>query len=113
MPRHHGPPRPHRRYKPGPPPPGGGEVADRVGEAVGGIIDLDHTLAVVRYWKGFPADTVVIEVEPGDRAFGLGFSDEVESVVDTVLAMIREEVDLHLSGDGVVADSGSSREVSE
>jgi hydrogenase maturation protease len=113
MPRDIDPPGTIRRYKLDLTPPGDEEVADRLGEAVGGIIDLDHTLAVVRYWKGFPADTVVIEVEPGDRAFGLGFSDEVESVVDTVLAMIREEVDLHLSGDGVVADSGSSREVSE
>jgi Ni,Fe-hydrogenase maturation factor len=67
-------------------------VADRLGEAVGGIIDLDHTLAVVRYWKGFPPDTVVIEVEPGDRAFGLGFSTEVESKVGDVLAMVRKEV---------------------
>jgi Ni,Fe-hydrogenase maturation factor len=38
-------------------------------------------------------DTVVIEVEPADRSFGLGFSDEVEAVVDQVLAMVREEVD--------------------
>ncbi|HYX44447.1 MAG TPA: hypothetical protein VE760_05335, partial [Acidimicrobiales bacterium] len=73
-------------------PPAEKDVADRLGEAVGGIIDLDHTLAVVRYWKGFPADTVVIEVEPGDRAFGLGFSAEVEAQVDAILAMVREEV---------------------
>lgn len=92
MPRDIDPPGTIRRYQLDLTPPGDEEVADRLGEAVGGIIDLDHTLAVVRYWKGFPADTVVIEVEPGDRAFGLGFSDEVESVVDTVLAMIQEEV---------------------
>jgi Ni,Fe-hydrogenase maturation factor len=59
---------------------------------VGGIIDLDHTLAVVKYWRGFPRDTVVLEIEPGDRSFGLGFSAEVEAAVDTVLAMVREEV---------------------
>ena len=104
MPRDVDPPGTIRRYQLDLTPPGDEEVADRLGESVGGIIDLDHTLAVVRYWKGFPADTVVIEVEPGDRAFGLGFSDEVESVVDTVLAMIHEEVGL-ASDAGVGAES--------
>lgn len=82
-----------RRYKLDLTPPPDEEVHERLGEAVGGIIDLDHTLAVVRYWRGFPENTVVIEVEPADRAFGLGFSDEVEGVVDTVLEMVRSEVD--------------------
>ena len=68
------------------------DLQERLAEAASGIIDLDHTLAIVRWGKGFPADTVVIEVEPGDRSFGLGFSDEVEATVDQVLALIREEV---------------------
>jgi hydrogenase maturation protease len=92
MPRDVDPPGTIRRYALDLTPPPEKEVADRLGEAVGGIIDLDHTLAVVRYWKGFPPDTVVIEVEPGDRAFGLGFSTEVESKVGDVLAMVRKEV---------------------
>jgi hydrogenase maturation protease len=93
MPRDVDPPGTVRRYQLDLTPPPDEEVADRLGEAVGGIIDLDHTLAVVRYWKGFPAETVVIEVEPADRAFGLGFSPEVESSVETVLAMVREELE--------------------
>ena len=68
------------------------ELQERLAEAAGGIIDLDHTLSIVRWGKGFPADTVVIEVEPGDRSFGLGFSEEVEATVDEVLALVREEV---------------------
>ncbi len=92
MPRDVDPPGAIRRYSLDLTPPEEEEVHDRLGEAVGGIIDLDHTLAVVRYWKGFPPDTVVIEVEPGDRAFGLGFSPEVESTVEPILAMVREEV---------------------
>ncbi len=94
MPRDVDPPGTIRRYDLDLTPPDEEEVSDRLGEAVGGIIDLDHTLAVVRYWKGFPPETVVIEVEPGDRAFGLGFSAEVEAQVDTILAMVREEVGL-------------------
>ena len=92
MPRDVDPPGTIRRYTLDLTPPAEEEVAERLGEAVGGIIDLDHTLAVVRYWKGFPPDTVVIEVEPGDRAFGLGFSAEIESTVDPVLGMVREEI---------------------
>jgi hydrogenase maturation protease len=92
MPRDVDPPGTVRRYKLDLTPPSEEEVHERLGEAVGGIIDLDHTLAVVRYWRGFPPDTVVIEVEPADRSFGLGFSNEVEAVVDQVLAMVREEV---------------------
>jgi len=92
MPREVDPPGTIRRYRLDLTPPPDEEVHERLGEAAGGIIDLDHTLAVVRYWKGFPEATTVIEIEPGDRSFGLGFSAEVEGVVDTVLAMVQEEV---------------------
>ncbi|MDQ6839081.1 MAG: hydrogenase maturation protease [Actinomycetota bacterium] len=92
MPREVDPPGTIRRYRLDLTPPPAAEVHDRLGEAVGGIIDLDHTLAVVRHWKGFPPDTTVIEVEPADRAFGLGFSDPVEASVDAVLEMVLREV---------------------
>jgi hydrogenase maturation protease len=83
-----------RRYRLDLTPPDDVEVHERLTEAVGGIIDLDHTLAVVRYWKALPENTVVIEVEPGDRSFGLGFTDEVEAAVEPILAMVREELEL-------------------
>lgn len=92
MPRDVDPPGTVRRYLLDLTPPPAEEVHARLTEAVGGIIDLDHTLAVVRHWEGFPAGTVVIEVEPGDRSFGLGFSTEVEASVAHVLAAVREEV---------------------
>jgi hydrogenase maturation protease len=92
MPREVDPPGTVRRYLLDLTPPPADEVHERLTEAVGGIIDLDHTLAVVRHWEGFPPGTVVIEIEPGDRSFGLGFTDEVEASVATVLAMVREEV---------------------
>jgi len=81
-----------RRYRLDLAPPPPEEVHERLAEAVGGIIDLDHTLAVVRHWGGFPANTTVIEVEPADRSFGLGFSDPVEAAVDAILSMVRQEV---------------------
>jgi hydrogenase maturation protease len=81
-----------RRYQLDLTPPDDDDVQERLAEAIGGVIDLDHTLAIVRWGKGFPPDTVVIEVEPGDRSFGLGFSEEVEASVDKVLALVREEL---------------------
>ena len=93
MPRSEDPPGTIRRYalselaQPDPE-----EVHERLGEAVGGIVDLDHTLAVCRYWDALPDDTVVIEVEPADSEFGWGFSKPVEEAVAEVLDMVRSEV---------------------
>jgi hydrogenase maturation protease len=86
-----------RRYPLDLTPPDDDDVQERLAEAIGGVIDLDHTLAIVRWGKGFPPDTVVIEVEPGDRSFGLGFSEEVEATVDKVLAMVRQELGMNPS----------------
>lgn len=63
-----------------------------LGEAAGGVIDFDATLAVVRHFGALPADSVVIEVEATDTTFGTGFSDEVEASIDRVLEMVREEI---------------------
>ena len=92
MPRREDPPGTIRRYELDLAPPSDDEVQDRLSEAAMGIIDLDHTLAVVRYYGEFPDDTIVIEVEPEDDSFGLGFSDTVEATVDTVLALVRSEL---------------------
>lgn len=74
------------------PAPGVEEVHERLSESVGGVIDLDHTLAVCRYWGAFPADTIVIEVEPAETEFGWGFSEPVEMAVAQVLEIVQEEV---------------------
>lgn len=100
MPREDDPPGTVRHYLLDLTPPAPEEVHERLTEAVGGIIDLDHTLAVVRHWNGFPAGTVVIEVEPGDRSFGLGFTDEVEAAVEQVLELVRREVGFHNGSNG-------------
>ncbi|MCY4293630.1 MAG: hypothetical protein OXC58_02135, partial [Acidimicrobiaceae bacterium] len=85
------------------------EVHERLGEAVGGIVDLDHTLAVCRYWKALPDDTVVIEVEPAESEFGWGFSQPVEDAVDKVLDMVRHEVSHGGASHGGVSHGGASR----
>ncbi len=92
MPRRNDPPGTIRHYDLDLTPPSDEEVHQRLTEAATGIIDLDHTLAVARYYREFPADTVIIEVEPEDDTFGLGFSDVVEATVDEVLALVRTEI---------------------
>lgn len=73
-------------------PPPDDEVHERLTEAVGGIIDLDHTLAVVRYFEGFPEGTIIVEVEPADESFGMGFSDPVEASFGRMLDAVRTAV---------------------
>jgi len=92
------PPGTVRRYLLDLTPPDDAEVHERLTEAVGGVIDLDHTLAIVRYWNGFPTGTVVIEVEPGDQSFGLGFTDEVEAAVEPVCELVWQEVTVTPAG---------------
>lgn len=68
------------------------EIAERLGEAAGGVIDFDHTLIVTRYYNALPADTIVVEVEAVDEAFGTTFSPSVEASFERVLEIVREEV---------------------
>ncbi|MFP5332607.1 MAG: hypothetical protein ACLGHX_09665 [Acidimicrobiia bacterium] len=72
-------------------PPDPEDVAIRLGESVGGVIDLDHTLVVNRHFGTLPATTVVIEVEAGDESFGTGYSEPVDAVVPRILELIRQE----------------------
>jgi hydrogenase maturation protease len=67
-------------------------LAASLGEAASGVIDLDCTLMVVRYYKGLPPDTVCIEVEAVDDGFGPVFSPTVEANFEPVLEMVRAEV---------------------
>ncbi|HVL03527.1 MAG TPA: hydrogenase maturation protease, partial [Acidimicrobiales bacterium] len=98
-----------RRYRLDLTPPAPDEVHQGLVETLSGMPDLDHTLAVVRHWGGFPADTVVIEVEPSDCSFGPGFSEELGECIEPILAMIREE----LGCDQDIADLGVELSVGE
>ncbi len=100
------PPGTLRRYRVDPAPPPPAEVQRTLEESAQGVVDLDHTLAVGRHWGGLPLETVVIEVEPADCSFGLGFSDELAAAFDQIVAMVRDELgepgagDEHLHFDG-------------
>ena len=73
-------------------PPPDAEVHQRLVESVTlGIVDVEHILAVLLYWRALPAETVLIEVEPGHQSAGLGGSPPVP-MVDEVLALLQEEM---------------------
>ena len=69
------------------------DVIARLGESVGGVIDLDHIVVVNQYFGTFPADTVIIEVEAGDQEFGRGYSDSVNDALPQVIALIHREIE--------------------
>jgi hydrogenase maturation protease len=81
-----------RRYRPDDGDVDPDDLIARLGESVGGVIDLDHTLVVNRHFGTLPADTVVIEIVTGDDAFGVGYSAEVDAALPAVMQMVREEV---------------------
>ncbi|MDP3983955.1 MAG: hypothetical protein Q8Q52_02970 [Acidimicrobiia bacterium] len=81
-----------RRYRLEGPPAEPEEVAERLGESVGGVIDLDHIVVVNRHFGALPDDTVVIEVEAGDDQFGVGYSPDIERAIAAILDMIDEEI---------------------
>lgn len=92
------PPGTVRRYRLDLRPPPPDEVHQGLVDTLGGMTGLDHTLAVVRHWGGFPVDTIVIEVEPLDCSFGPGFSEELGQCIEPILAMTREELGLRSEG---------------
>ena len=68
-------------------------------EGLAGASDLGHTLTVLQHWGALPADTVVVEVEPADTSFGLGFSEEVGGAIERIVDLVRAEI--AASGDDV------------
>ena len=81
-----------RHYRVDLTPPAPTEVHRSVEESVMGMVDLDHTLAMARHWGGLPVDTTVIEVEPAEASFGLGFSEALDACLDRILDLVREEL---------------------
>ncbi|HEX2048027.1 MAG TPA: SpoIIE family protein phosphatase [Acidimicrobiales bacterium] len=97
------PPGTIRRYRVDLAAPRPAEVHRSVEEAVMGLVDLDHTLAMARHWGALPVDTVVVEVEPAEASFGLGFSDVLAACFDPVLDAVREELGME-GGAGMVLE---------
>lgn len=65
------------------------EIQRRVGEAVTGLIHLDNLLIVGEYFRAFPPDVVVVEIEPDDCGWGDGFTPRVAAAMDELVATVR------------------------
>lgn len=74
--------------------PGDAEIQRCVVDAVTGVILLDNTLVVCEWMKALPAETIVIEVEPLEHAFG----DEMSPAVAVAYSQVRE-LALHYATD--------------
>ena len=70
------------------------EIQRCVVDAVTGVILLDNTLIVVEWMKALPDETIVIEVEPLEHAFG----DEMSPSVSEAYAEVRR-IALHVATD--------------
>lgn len=65
------------------------EIQDAVTDAVTGIIALENTLVIARYFGALPAETVVVEVEPEAHEFGAALSEPVRSVFEDVCELVK------------------------
>ncbi len=65
------------------------EIQQRIGEAVMGVIDLDNLLIVAQHFGVLPRDVVVVEVEPEDTGWGVGFSPGVQEALPAVIETVR------------------------
>ncbi|MEO6196318.1 MAG: hydrogenase maturation protease [Thermoanaerobaculia bacterium] len=64
------------------------EIQRAVTEAVTGVISLDNTLVVTRYFGALPDEVAVIEVEPALHEFGDELGPEVAGVFATVCELV-------------------------
>jgi Ni,Fe-hydrogenase maturation factor len=77
------------RWKPGPYEPD--DVQARMREAGFGAIDLDHLLAIARYFQVLPREVVLFEWEPVTTR-GEYVSDEARDSLDAAAERVRREV---------------------
>ena len=65
------------------------QVQQAVVEAVTGVIALENTVVITRYFGVMPLDAAIVEIEPRDHAFGSQFSDEVATAVEPAVQLVR------------------------
>ena len=78
--------------------PSADEIQRCVVDAVTGVILLDNTLVVVEWMGALPRETIVIEVEPLDHAFG----DEMSTGVAEAYAEVRRLAVLHATDEAAM-----------
>lgn len=64
------------------------EIQRAVTDAVTGIIAVENTLVISRFFGALPEDVVVVEIEPLTHEFGAAFSAEVGRVFDEACELV-------------------------
>ncbi len=68
------------------------EIHERMLEAGGGVVDLDHLLVIAGHLGGLPEDVITIEIEPTDMTGGDALSPGARELLDEAVALVRDEV---------------------
>ncbi len=66
------------------------EVQQCVTEGVTGVVSLDNLLVIGEYFKVWPNEIVVIEVEPFSEEWGDDYSEPVQAAVPVLPGLVRE-----------------------
>ena len=66
------------------------EIQRAVTDAVTGVIFLDNTLIVTEWMGALPRDTIIVEVEPIEHAFGDEMSPAVAGVYDEAKRLVMQ-----------------------
>jgi hydrogenase maturation protease len=66
------------------------EIQARVAEAVTGVISLDNLLIIGGYFRIWPSEVVVIEIEPCDGQWGAEFSAPLQAALPTLLKRVTD-----------------------
>ena len=92
--------------------PDDGTVQAAVAEAVTGVIALDNTLMIGRYFGGLPADVIVVDVEPELQEFGDTLGPSLARRFDDVCDLVsRLAMDTEASMSLVQAPLGGGHRV--
>lgn len=64
------------------------EIQRAVSDAVTGIIAVENTLVIARYFGSLPPDVVVVEVEPEMHEFGAAMSAPVQAAFEKICDLV-------------------------
>ncbi len=74
------------------------EIQGRVGEGVTGVISLDNLLIVGGYFRIWPPDMVIVEIEPCDEGWGADFSEAVQGLISPAMRVVQLAAIMPLDG---------------
>ena len=69
--------------------PDGEMIQACVGDAVTGVISVENLLIIGEHFKIWPAETFIVDVEPGPETAGIEFTAEVQKVIPDFISTIR------------------------